>query len=264
MERIALRVVRPGRQLPDRSVLELGVPHEDFKIPSGDHQLAAWLLCPDDAHPEEPLVLLAHGWGASYGTVLQLGEPLARGGHDVLLFDARGHGRNEPLPYVTIRHFRDDLLAVTRYAADRFPDRRLVLVGHSFGGAAGVVAAADGAPIDGLVLIAAPSDVLKITAEYLVDHGMPGNLMTLIFRPFWWPKVGGTFKRLTPRHRISEVDVPILMIQPELDLRVDRSHADRLAAAGGLEYHLIPNREHTDVLTAPETYRLVEDFIRSV
>jgi len=264
LDRMAGRVVRPVPTLPERSVPDLDVEHEDLTIPSGDHQLAAWLLRSDQGQPFEPLMLLAHGWGASYGTVLQLAEPLADAGHDVLLFDVRGHGRNESVPCVTIRHFRDDLMAVVRYAAKRFPDRQLVLIGHSLGGAAGILAAADGAPIDGLVLIACPSDVLRITAEFLTDHGMPGNLMVKVFRPFWWRRLGGTFRPLTPSRRIRELDLPILMIQPEHDQRVHRRHADRLAAAAGLEYHIIEGREHLDVLAAPETLRLVEAFVESL
>lgn len=264
LDRLAARVVRPAPRPFERTVPELGVQHEDFFIRSGDHQLGAWLLQPPQAQPFEPLILLAHGWGANYGTVLRLAEPLVHAGHDVLLFDVRGHGRNEPVPYVTVKHFRDDLMAATRYAAKRFPDRQLVLIGHSMGGAAGVLAAADGAPIDGLVLIAAPADVIRVTAEFLTDKGMPGGLLVNLLRPFFWRRVGGSFLPLTPSRRIRELDLPILLIQPENDTRVERDHARDLAEAAGLEIQLIRNREHTDVLSAPETLRLIERFLEEL
>lgn len=264
LDRLANRIIQPVVRPPERTVPDLGMDHEDLSIRSGDHELAAWLLCPSQAQPFEPLILLAHGWGASYATLLQLAEPLADGGHDILLFDVRGHGRNEPVPYVTVRHFRDDLIAVALYAARRFPDRQLVLIGHSLGGAAGVLAAAEGAPIDGLVLIAAPSDVMRVTAEFLTDKGLPGGLMVTVLRPFLWRRVGGSFLPLTPSRRIRELDLPILMIQPEHDQRVTRDHADRLAEAGGLEYHLIAGCEHTDVLSDPHTVRLIEDFLEEL
>lgn len=264
LDRLAGRIVDPGARPIERTVPELGVEHEDFVIRSGDHELRAWLLCPADAHPEEPMILIAHGWGANYGVVLRLAEPLAERGHDVLLFDVRGHGRNPRLSFVTVRHFRDDVMAVSRYAAEHFPDRDLVLVGHSMGGAAGVVAAADGAPIDGLVLIAAPADVLRVTAEYLTDLGMPGGFLVKLLRPFFWRRVGGTFLPLTPSRRIAELEIPVLLIQPELDRRVVRRHAERLATAAGIDYHLIEGREHHDVLDAPETLRLIEEFIEDL
>ncbi len=40
-----------------------------------------------------------------------------------------------------------------------------------------------------------------------------------------------------------------------------RTHAERLSAAAGVPYHLIPDREHTDVLEAPLTTRLIVDFL---
>jgi pimeloyl-ACP methyl ester carboxylesterase len=264
LDRVANRVTRPGPRPFERTVPELGLPHEDLTIPSGDHELAAWLLLSGSAQPYEPLVLIAHGWGANYSVVLRLAEPLARAGHDVLLFDVRGHGRSEPAPFVTVRHFRDDLMAVARWAARRFPDRQLVLVGHSLGGAAGVLAAADGAPIDGLVLIAAPADVVRVTAEFLIDHGMPGNLMMTVLRPFLWRRAGSGFRPLQPWRRIRELDLPLLIIQPENDARVIRPHAERLSAASGQPYHLIEGHEHTDVLEAPETIGLVEEFLETL
>lgn len=261
MDRLAILVLSPTIKPPERTVAESGLDHEALSIRSGERDLAAWLLRSPQAQPFEPLVLIAHGWGASHGTVIRLGEPLVRRGHDVLLFDVRGHGKNVPERFVTIRHFRDDLMAVVRYAAKRFPDRQLVVVGHSLGGAAGVLAAADGAPIDGLVLIAAPSDVMRVTAEYLTDHGFPGGPLVVLLRPFLWFRVGGSLRPLTPSRRIRELDLPILMLQPENDGRVVRGHAERLSAAAGMDYHLIADHEHTDVLGAPETMTLVEDFL---
>lgn len=264
LDRLAGKVVKPLPLPVDRTVPELGIEYEDLTIRSGDRDLSAWLLRPPQAQPFEPLVLLAHGWGANYGTVLRLAEPLADAGHDVLLFDVRGHGRNERVPYVTIRHFRDDLMAVARYAARRFPDRQLVLIGHSLGGAAGVLAAAEGAPIDGLVLIATPSDIMRITAEFLTDKGYPGRLIVVGLRPFLWRRMRSSFRSFTPDRRIRELDLPILMIQPEHDERVSRDHADRLAEAAGIEYHLIADHDHIDVLSAVETVSLIEDFLEEV
>lgn len=261
LDRLANELVRPTPEAPDRTVPESGHDHEGFTIHSVGHELASWLLRPAEPRADTPLLVLAHGWGASNGTVLQLAEPMVRGGHEVLLFDVRGHGRNQPSPFVTIRDFRDDVMAVVRYAAERFPGRRIVLVGHSLGGAASVLAVAEGAGVHGLVLIAAPSDVVGITSEYLTDRGMPGPFLVTILRPFWWRRIGGSFRPHMPVRRIAELRIPLLIIQPENDQRVARHHAERLASAAGVPYHLIADHEHTDVLTAPETARLVDEFV---
>jgi alpha-beta hydrolase superfamily lysophospholipase len=155
-------------------------------------------------------------------------------------------------------------MAAVSYVGDRFAGRRLVLVGHSLGGAAAVLAVAEGAKADALVLIATPSDVVRITSEYLTDKGMPGALLVTLLRPFWWRRLGSSFRPHTPHLRISEVRVPMLIIQPENDRRVERYHAERLAHAAGVSYQLVPGHAHTDVLGAPLTARLVEDFLGSL
>ncbi len=260
MDRVANMFARPTPRAPDRTIDELDdVAYQDFKIPAGGYSLAAWELRPA-GEPRRPVFLIAHGWGASYGTILRLGEPLARAGFEVVLFDVRGHGRNETLPYVTVRHFRDDIDSALHYMKGRYPDRPVILVGHSLGGAGAILAVADGAPLDGLVLIAAPADVMRVTAEYLSDHGMPGRLIVAAFRPFFWRRIGSTFRDFTPSRRIREVEVPLLMLQPEHDDRVVRDHADRLSAAAGQPYILIEGAEHTDVLEHPKTVALVEAF----
>jgi len=275
LDRLANHVVRPLPRPPARTVRDSGLEHEDVTIESGDQRLRAWLVraratrglhrpastAVEDQSGGSPLFLLAHGWGASHGTVLQLAEPLATAGHDSLLFDMRGHGYNRAVPYVTVRHLRDDVAAAVRYAEGRFGGRPLVLVGHSLGGAASVLAVAEGARVAALVLIATPADVVQITGEYLSAKGMPGTLMTTLLRPFWWWRLGGTFVQHSPARRIAELDVPVLVIQPEHDRRVHRAHADRLASAAGVTVHVVNGHEHTDVLGAPETLRLVTDLI---
>jgi len=264
LDRLATRIVRPVPRSSERSVADAGLEHEDVAIPTAGATLAGWLVRAGAAAADKPLLVFAHGWGASHGTALRLAEPLARGGYDVLLFDMQGHGRNQAVPYVTVRHLRDDVIAAVTYAERRFPGRAIVAVGHSFGGAASVLAAAEGAPIAALVLIATPSDIMRITAEFLSDKGAPGRLMVLVLRPFWWWRVGGSFRPHSPARRITELEIPVLIIQPENDARVRREHAERLSIAAGVPYHLVPGREHTDVLGDPLTIALVQEFTRGM
>ena len=90
---------------------------------------------------------------------------------------------------------------------------------------------------------------------------MPGPFLVTILRPFWWRRIGGSFGPHMPVRRIAELRIPLLILQPENDRRVARHHAERLAHAAGVPYHLIPGHEHTDVLRAPETARLVDEFV---
>lgn len=263
LDRVANTVVRPVPREPDVTVPDLGIRHEDLTIPAGDHELLGWLLCPV-APGDRPLVMLAHGWGANYGTLLQLAEPLVAAGYPVFLFDVRGHGRNEPAPYVTVRHFRDDVMAAVRFAERQFPKRSRVLVGHSLGGAASVLAAAEGANVSGVALIASPANVLDVTADYLRDKGFPGGFMVVALRPFWWVRIGGTFRHLIPERKIREVRQPLLILQPENDRRVGREHAERLSRAAGVGMHVIPGAGHTNVLSHAETHGRLLAFLERI
>jgi len=201
LDRIANMVVRPTPRPPDRTIEDVrGLAYADFDVPAGDRELAAWTLHPRTT-PRRPVFLIAHDWKVSYGTILRLIEPLARACFEVVLFDIRGHGRNEEVPYVTVRHFRDDITAAVRHMRVRHPGRPVVLVGHSLGGAGAVLSVAEGAPVDGLVLIATPADVLAVTAEFLSDHGLPGRLIVNVCRPFFWRRVGGSPSAGAPRRR---------------------------------------------------------------
>ena len=264
LDRVANGIVRPVPRVPERSATDAGLDHEDVAIPASGTTLAGWLMRGGAEAADKPLLLFAHGWGANHGTTLRLAEPLARGGYDVLLFDMQGHGRNQAVPYVTVRHLRDDVMAAVAYAERRFPGRAIVAVGHSFGGAASVLAAAEGARVAALVLIATPSDIVRITAEFLTDKGAPGRLMVVVLRPFWWWRIGGSFRPHSPARRIQGLEVPVLIIQPENDTRVRRAHAERLSAAAGVPYHLVPGCEHTDVLGDPVTIALVQQFAHGV
>lgn len=206
-------------------------------------------------------MLLAHGWGANYGNLLQLAEPLLRQGYPVLLFDVRGHGRNAEVPYATVRDFRDDVLAVAGWAGERFAAHRRVLVGHSMGGAAAVLATAAGAPVDALALVAGPADVLDVTSAYLTDKGLPGGLMVVALRPFWWWRLRSSFRDLVPERKIRGLELPILILQPEDDNRVHRDHAERLAASADRPYHVVADTGHNTILGSPGTHRLLLEFL---
>ncbi|MGD2069875.1 MAG: alpha/beta fold hydrolase [Gemmatimonadota bacterium] len=264
LDRMALAVVRPPRRPPGRTPADLGLRHEDVVVPSA-YPLRGWLL---ESRPDGavggPAVVLTHGWAANAGVLVGLAATLVRRGHPVLLYDVRGHGRSEDAPWVTVRHFRDDTEAAARWMARRFPDRPVVLAGHSMGGAAAVLAAAAGAPVAGLVLLAAPADVLEVTAAYIRERGFPGTLMVWLFRPFWRLRIREPYDRLIPERRLPAVAAPVLVVQPDADRRVPEAHARRLARAAGTRVHRVEGADHTEVLDHPETARLLERFLDEV
>jgi fermentation-respiration switch protein FrsA (DUF1100 family) len=129
------------------------------------------------------------------------------------------------------------------------------------GGAAAVLAAADGAEAAGIALLAAPADVLEVTASYLSERGLPGRLMVRLCVPSWSLRHGERHRRLTPDVRVRELEVPVLVVHPERDRRVTEDHALRLAAAARTEPEIVEGAAHTDVLAHPRTAELLEAFV---
>lgn len=254
LDRLALSVIRPPRR-PYHRVPRGARQVDEVSIPA-PYRLRGWLL-----HPERdrggPLAILCHGWGANGGALLPVADALVQAGHPVLVFDVRGHGRSEGAPHVTVRHFRDDVTAAHAWATGRMPHRPVVFVGHSMGGAAAVLAAAEGVPVDGLALIAAPADVLEVTAVFLSERGLPGRWVVRICHPFWTLRTRERPSRLSPERRIRELTVPLAILQPEHDERVSPDQARRLARASAGQVHVVPGAGHTDVLESSETHRLL-------
>lgn len=110
---------------------------EELSVTStGGARLHVEVRGPDTA----PTVVLAHGWTCQAAFWRPVVDQLA-GGHRVVCYDQRGHGRSRPTPgNCSTEALADDLCAVLE--ATLRPGERAVVGGHSMG-AMTIVAAAD-------------------------------------------------------------------------------------------------------------------------
>ena len=95
----------------------------EFSVQRDDLTLAG-----EEAGERMPVVLL-HGLTATRRYVVMGSRALERGGHRVVAYDARGHGRSTPAPGYTYEALAGDLLAVL----DDRGIERAVLAGASMG-----------------------------------------------------------------------------------------------------------------------------------
>lgn len=165
-----------------------------------------------------PTVYLVHGWGG-WGT--QLGafvEPLVAAGHQVVTFDAPGHGRSEPGDW---RARRTNILefgsALTAVVAAHGPAH--AVIGHSLGCGAVAVAIRDGLTAGRLV--------------FLAPMAHPANFVPTIAKilGLGWrtqPLLAGEVERRVGRP-MSDFDVPAIATQvatPPLLVVHDRDDAE--------------------------------------
>jgi len=219
---------------------------------------------PIDTPSDRPVVVLVHGWTGNSGTMLFVARPLLEAGYPAFVFDVRRHGHSDDAPYVTIRHFRDDLKHAIAVARQRRPGAPIVVIGHSLGGSAALLAATDGAPVAGVALIAAPADLMEVTAGMFSDRGLPGGLITSALRPFWQRRAGVPFRDLDPVESAGVLGVPLLVTHGERDARVPAAHADRLAASAGTDVVWIGGAEHKDILARPELHEALLAFTDAI
>jgi uncharacterized protein len=259
---VTLRILKPVRAPIERTPQTMGLEAEEIEFSSDGRTLRGWFL-DGDTKDSRPLVILAHGWGANTGAVLPLGEAFGRIGLDVLMFDFRNHGRSDDAPRVTMLDYARDLDAAVWFARKRFSGRRIVLVGHSMGGAASVLAVADGTEADALLLVAAPADFFDVTANYL-GGGIRGMLLLALTGPFFLLHVRRWWTSIAPDRHIADVKVPISIVQGDRDQRVPLSHVYRLAEQAGVEPLVLDDTGHIDILYSEILHAHALEFVNSL
>lgn len=268
VDRVAVLTMRPPRRTPDRAAIDLGYPVQpvEVEVDGGRLTLRGELVEPPGEHAGAPLVVLIHGWTGDSSTMLRLAEPLLAAGLSCFVFDVRSHGRSDRAPAVTVRHFRDDLLAMLDRLSELRPGRPIVVVGHSLGGSAAILAAVNGARLAGLVLVASPADLFAATEGFFSDRGLPGRALVRLLHPSWRLRAGESFRYLDPEARARDIAgrLPVTIIQGDLDTRVPPSDAERLSRAVGVPVVTAAGAAHRDVLAHPDTHREILRFVRAV
>jgi pimeloyl-ACP methyl ester carboxylesterase len=260
LDRTALAMIRPPQKVRGRAIEALPFRARVHSFSSLGQPLKGWMLEPE-RDQGRAVAVLAHGWGSSHARMTRLALPLLEAGYPVFLFDVRHHGEAPDAPFVTARHFRDDILAATREVAELYPSRPRVLIGHSMGGSCGILAVAEGAPVHGLVTIAAPADLWEVWAHFFERKGLPGRLMVRVFSPFWRARAGVPFETLRPEVRVKELAKPLLILHGSKDESVPAYHARILAAAAGVDPIFLEGENHSDLLGGPGVVQEVLTFL---
>ncbi len=123
---------RPERGGPEAFDLD----YEEVRIPTvADKKLFSWWL---PVNGSDSSVIILHGWGGNAELMMPLVAPLHRQGLNVLLIDARNHGRSDSAGYSSMPRCAEDADAAIDWLKTRKKKaaKRLVLLGHSVGAAA--------------------------------------------------------------------------------------------------------------------------------
>lgn len=256
--------LRPGTRRSTKTPESLGLDGESFALPTDRGAIRGWFV--RAAREPRVTVVLAHGWQSHAGDMLAWAAPIVRAGYHVIVFDTLGHGESDPSRYTSIRHFLEDLRAVIAFV-QRFPDTHpgIVVMGHSMGGAAALLAAIDAPGVRAVIAVAAPTDPLEITREWIDARGLPGPLIVALMRPFWVPIVKASYSDLQPIRQIARIPVPILLIHGTADKQVPVHHAHRLAAANPkARIEVLEGADHISLPKHERYGAVIADFLREL
>lgn len=104
---IVLHLVYRAPRIVERTTPQQpGLPYTEHYITSlKDKRLCAWRI---PAEENFCTLVVVHGWGANMEMMLPLAQPFHQAGMNVLLYDARNHGRSDGDSFSSLPHFAED------------------------------------------------------------------------------------------------------------------------------------------------------------
>ncbi len=259
---------RPSRILPRRMPGDIGLEAEPVTFESGPKRLNAWYVPAFADSASAPTVVLVHGWSSESGQMLPLACTLHHAGFGVLGFDARGHGRSPADGPITLKKFTDDIRAALDYVEGRvdIDDPRLAVVGHSFGAASALLAAAEDQRVGAVVSLSAFSDPVEVTRWALRGLHLPrGPFLKMVVRVLMgWMDCPP--ERVTPAAQIRRINVPILLAHGARDSRIPATELDSLASAADparLTRLLVAGHGHRSLIKSTELAEALPVFLWS-
>ena len=223
-----------------------GMPFEVCSVPSvNGKQLYTWLILND---PSNPTVIVLHGWGGNAAAMLPLAQPFFQHGFNIILFDARNHGRSDGGGHSSMPRFAEDLESVIDWSRQRV-EGKLVLLGHSVGAAAVLLAASRRNDVDAVISIASFAHPEWLMQRYFQRFHLPERLIQLLLRYIEWI-IGHRFEDIAPVNTLCRLRCPALLVHgtadrtvPVSDARLLKQHCDH----ENVQLMLVDGADHDSV-----------------
>lgn len=223
--------------------------------------MAAAHHLPAEGDAERRQILVVHGWGSRAEYLSDLACGLQQTGADVVVLDLPGHGASSG------RRLDLKIAAEAIVAAERHFGRFDGVVGHSFGGAA-VMMAAGGVFSDlqtlkatRIALIGSPSSMGEVFNGFATMVGL-GRSSVGAMRSRAVEIAGARVEELDGVSVARRIDRPLLVVHAEDDKEVNVGHAQRYIGVSPHVRHLWANGHgHRRIVSAPEVIAAVASFL---
>lgn len=235
-------------------------PHDIYFASEDGTKLHAWQFTHAAGQPSKCVVLQFHGNGQNMTTHFYSLYWILEYGVDYMTFDYHGYGESDgkPSPKATV----EDGHAVLRKVHELYPDKKIVVLAQSLGGAIGLRAAIDERNEVPIALIFADSTFASyrsVARSVLAKHWL-----TWLFQPIGWLAMSDAY---APGDDIAKLSpIPLVVIHGDADQIVDVSMGrDVFARARDpKELWIVPQGQHTDALSRSAYQKLFIDKIASV
>lgn len=222
---------------------------------------AAHLLSAETVGKNGHRILVVHGWGSRAEYLSDLALGLRQTGAEVVVLDLPGHGASSG------RRLDLKIAAEAIVAAERHFGRFDGVVGHSFGGAAVMMAAGSVFPelkplqAARIALIGSPSSMGEVFNGFASMVGL-GRGSVGAMRNRAMELVGAQVEDLDGVSVARRIDRPLLVVHAEDDKEVNVGHAQRYIGVSPHVRHLWANGHgHRRIVSAPEVIAAVASFL---
>jgi hypothetical protein len=237
--------------------------YEEIQLQSEGLRLRAWL---SRGEPDRPAVVIVHGLGDNLESYLEHARPFVERGHSVLLPDLRGHGASEG-NYTTLggREREDVRAAIELLHSEGLAEEGVVLLGHSMGAVAVLLAAADRDDLRAVV-VEAPYDTYRNTVTHharILFH-LPSwvPIIPLSIRAAEW-QAGFDADAIDTVRAASRIRAPLLAIADGEDRRMPEPVVRRIVDAhpGPHELWVASGVDHVGAILHRDWESVVLGFI---
>ncbi len=195
--------------------------------------------------------------------MLPLARPFREAGFRVLLFDARNHGSSPRDGHSSMPKFAEDAEAALNWLDAAGLRGPRILVGHSIGAAAALLATSRRRDVAAVIAIAAFAHPARLMARGLRRLHLPAPVIHAILRYIEWV-IGHDYDDIAPENVICRVRCPVLLAHGTADRVIPVSDMDRIARCHRKNIRTLrvegADHDSVDLLTA-NADRLV-DFAR--
>ncbi|BAF72406.1 alpha/beta hydrolase family protein [Sulfurovum sp. NBC37-1] len=216
MIHLGFRVPRNPEKTDPGSV---GLVFQTVSIPTlSQKRLFGWLLPVPGA---TTTMVILHGWGGNAEQMLPMALPFHQAGMNVLLVDARNHGRSDRDSFSSLPRFAEDLEKAIEWLKLKYPEysRKIALLGHSVGGGAVLFAASRRSDIDAVISISAFAHPEWMMQRFLKRQHIPAFLVTFIIRYVEWV-IGYRYEEIAPVNTVCRIKCPVLLVHGKVDRTV--------------------------------------------